>query len=120
MQYSCGPSEESPFAPEGLRTISDPTPKMSPPTEPEYLEWVRQSAQRTRGVFAADLGVPEQSSTIPFRVHIEYAHVQELPPRLAAIQANTGFDRRKKQQMVAKQPGTEIPSLGVTSPASYT
>ncbi|KAG9693898.1 WD40 repeat-like protein, partial [Aureobasidium melanogenum] len=89
---------------------------MSTPPESEPSEWVRQSAQRTRNVFTADLGIPEQSSTISFRLHSEYAHVKELPPRLAAMQAITNLDRRKIQQRTVEPPGTGIPSTAVESP----
>ncbi|KAH0402617.1 WD40 repeat-like protein, partial [Aureobasidium melanogenum] len=89
---------------------------MSTPTEPDPSELVRQSAQRTRSVFAADLGIPEKSSTVSFRVYSEYAHVKELPPRLAAIQATTNLDRRKTQQKTVEPPGTGNPATAVESP----
>lgn len=80
---------------------------------------MRQSAQRTRSVFAADLGVPEQSNTISSRTYSEYAHVKELPPRLAEIQAITGLNRRKKQQKTAEPSNPRRPSPAITSPTSY-
>lgn len=44
---------------------------------------------------------------IPFRINSEYAHVKELPPRLAAMQAKTTIGRRERQQMIVKPSGTD-------------
>lgn len=82
--------------------------------DPKTQSLLRASAKRTRSIFAADFGSLAALSTdlserasVAARIRSEYEDVRELPPALAAKQANaasTVAARRKKQRNTEDQP----------------
>lgn len=83
-------------------------PETSSEPQTEYLtNLIAQNAKRSRALFAEsshdDTSCFENAERlgVASKIRAEYAHVQELPPRLAAAQANAAGARRKKKAKTA-------------------
>ncbi|KAG0137590.1 WD40-repeat-containing domain protein [Tuber indicum] len=80
-----------------IQTMASPTAIAQPGTTHAIRpveDFVRESAKRTREVFASDFGNPflldddtARKESISSKIRLEYATVRELPPALAAKQA---------------------------------
>ncbi|KAF2842458.1 WD40 repeat-like protein [Patellaria atrata CBS 101060] len=110
--------------------MTDTIQSIAPVSPPSPTSLVRSSAKRTREVFAADFASPSSLNnsrvdgysfaptivsprdladriSLSTRIRSEYEHVRELPPALAAKQANAAASaaaRRKKTKAQDEQP----------------
>ncbi|KAI5808969.1 WD40-repeat-containing domain protein [Peziza echinospora] len=89
------------------------SPAVSAAPVPSAEKLVKESAKRTREIFAADFGsaltlddAVSQKANVTTKIRLEYEHVRELPPALAAKQTGAIATAAAKRRKAARPAAT--------------